>query len=311
MNTAFCGTTAFASSVLESLVGGEFSPSLIIAPPPSRAGRGRTLTPAPVADFAREAEIPLLEADDVNSGDALRALGEVSPGAVVVCAFGQLIGPELVAAHRFLNIHPSLVPRWRGAAPIERALLAGDPVTGVSVMDLTTGLDDGPVLGREEVRIEPADTYETLSRRLEESACSVVAEVLAEIQSGSDDPEPQDDALATYAEKIDPAERRLSPASSAVDLDRRVRALGGRLGTYLQFGERSDQRLGVTACTPSDSLPDGVIGGETGCLVSDGETLWLICQEGVLGLDQVKPAGGKAVSSGDYLRGHEPPERAL
>lgn len=311
MRTAFCGTTGFAAGVLESLLDGPHAPSIVISPPPSRSGRGRSLKPSPVSEFGRAAGIRVLESAEVNEPDVEIALGELEPHAVIVCAFGQLIGPSLIAAHRFLNVHPSLVPRWRGAAPIERALLAGDATTGVSVMDLTEGLDDGPVLGSEEVGIEPRDTYEALAFRLEESACRVVAQVLAGIDSGQVEPEPQDDALATYAEKIDPAERRLSPSSSAVELDRRVRALGGRLGTYLAFGESPADRLGVVACTPLDSLPPKTGDGEVGSILSTPEEMFLVCTEGVLRLDQVKPAGGRAMLPPDFLRGHSPPETAV
>lgn len=311
MRTAFCGTTRFAVRVLESMLGGEHPPALVISPPPSRAGRGRSLTPAPVAEFAREAGIELLESDDVNHGDVGAALTARSADLIVVCAFGQLIGSELISSHRFLNVHPSLVPRWRGAAPIERALLAGDDETGVSVMELTEGLDDGPVLGVESVAIGTRETYETLADQLAASACSVVGKVLGEISSGTSRASPQDDSLVTYAEKIDPSERYLSPESSAVDLDRRVRALGGRLGTYLMLGEGPEERLGVVECLPVERAPDGTSAGRTGDVLSTEDDLFVICAEGVLRLIEVKPAGGRAMSVADYLRGRDAPMRVL
>jgi len=311
LKTAFCGTTGFAATVLASLLEGDHAPSLVIAPPPSRAGRGRSLTPSPVAAFASDAGLSVIETDDVNDGTVSAALDDFAPEAVVVCAFGQLIGPALVSSYRFLNVHPSLVPRWRGAAPIERALLAGDSETGVSVMDLTEGLDDGPVLGLERLEIMPRDTYESLAERLASAACSVVPLVLAQIAAGESQSEAQDDSLATYAEKVDPAERHLSPDLSAVDLDRRVRALGGRLGTYLALGQSPDQRLGVVACTPLAIAPEGVTAGRPGEVVSDDGQLFLFCGEGLLALDQVKPPGGKPMSGSDYLRGYDAPAKAL
>lgn len=311
MKTAFCGTTDFAVTVLECLLEGDHAPSLVIAPPPSKAGRGRSLTPAPVSTFANDSDLSVLEVADVNDGTVSTALADLGPEAVVVCAFGQLIGPELVASQRFLNVHPSLVPRWRGAAPIERVLLAGDSETGVSVMELTEGLDDGPVLGLERLEIMPRDTYESLADRLASVACSVVPTVLAQIAAGESGAEAQDDSLATYAEKIDPSERHLSPDLSAVDLDRRVRAIGGRLGTYIAFGEAPDQRLGVVVCTPLESAPEGVPVGRQGEIVCDDDGIFLFCSEGVLLLDQVKPPGGKPMSGSDYLRGHVAPVAAL
>ena len=311
MRTAFCGTTWFAVRVLESMLGGKYSPALVISPPPSRAGRGRSLTPTPVAEFAREGGMELLESADVNQGDVAAALAARSTDLVVVCAFGQLIGRELISSHRFLNVHPSLVPRWRGAAPIERALLSGDDETGVSVMELTEGLDDGPVLGVESVGMGSRETYETLADRLADSACAVVETVLAEISSGSAQASPQDESLVTYAEKIDPSERYLSPESSAVELDRRVRALGGRLGTYLMLGEGPEDRLGVVECVPVDRTSDASAAGRTGEVLTDGDDLLVICAEGLLRLIQVKPAGGRAMTVADYLRGRDAPVRVL
>ena len=311
MRTAFFGTTWFAVRVLESMLGGKHPPALVISPPPSRAGRGRSLTPTPVADFARESEMELLESADVNQGDVGVALAERSTDLVVVCAFGQLIGRELISSHRFLNVHPSLVPRWRGAAPIERALLTGDDQTGVSVMELTEGLDDGPVLGVESLGIGTRETYDTLADRLADSACAVVERVLAEISSGTAEASPQDGSLVTYAEKIDPSERYLSPESSAVELDRRVRALGGRLGTYLMLGEKPEDRLGVVECVPVDHARDASAAGSAGDVLADGDDLLVICAEGLLRLIQVKPAGGRAMPVADYLRGRDAPVRAL
>jgi methionyl-tRNA formyltransferase len=308
---AFCGTTWFAVRVLESMLEGEVPPTLVISPPPTRAGRGRSLTPAPVAEFARESGVELLESADVNHGEVATALAARSVELVVVCAFGQLIGRELISSHRFLNVHPSLVPRWRGAAPIERALLAGDEETGVSVMELTEGLDDGPVLGVETAGIGTRETYESLADRLADSACSVVGRVLAEISSGTSQATPQDESLATYAEKIDSSERRLSPESSAVELDRRVRALGGRLGTYLVLGESPEERLGVVECVPAEHIPDGQSARRTGEVLVHEECLYVVCAEGVLRLVEVKPAGGRTMSVADYLRGHDAPVRVL
>jgi methionyl-tRNA formyltransferase len=222
-----------------------------------------------------------------------------------------LIGSELISSHRFLNVHPSLVPRWRGAAPIERALLAGDDETGVSVMELTEGLDDGPVLGVESVAIGTRETYETLADQLAASACSVVGKVLGEISSGTSQASPQDDSLVTYAEKIDPSERYLSPESSAVDLDRRVRALGSRLGTFLMLGEGPEDRLGVVECVPVDRTSDASAAGRTGEVLADGDDLLVICADGLLRLIQVKPAGGRAMTVADYLRGRDAPVRVL
>ena len=311
MKTAFFGTTEFAVTVLERLLAGDSAPSLVVTPPPSRSGRGRKLKPSAVADLARSRGLPLIESSDVGDPVMVEAVDQLDPEIVIVCAFGQMIGPELLSGRSFLNVHPSLVPRWRGAAPIERALLAGDEVTGVSIMEMTEGLDDGPVLGAVEVPIAARETYETLAERLAESSGDLLETVLERLGVGDLDAEPQDGSVATYAEKIDPSERRLDPDSSADQLDRQVRTLGSRLGTYLAFGPGGDQRLGVVACRPLERDLGVARAPGRGELLAVEDLLLLGCAGGVLEIDRVKPPGGKEMLVADYLRGHEPPREVV
>ena len=226
----------------------------------------------------------------------LARIREARPQAALVCAFGQMIREPLLSELPILNVHPSLLPRWRGAAPIERAIMAGDQRTGVSIMRLTEGLDSGPVALREEVEIGAEDDFETLSERLAGLGGELLARALDLQSEGRLEYEEQDDAAATYAEKIDPGERRLEPARPAAELALRVRALTPHVGAYLQLDE--DSRLGVRrARAVAAELPAGELREQDGALL-------IGCGDGALALEIVQPAGGKPMEADAYLRGH-------
>ena len=168
MRTVYLGTSDFAAAVLDRLAGGPHRPALVISRPDSRAGRGRALTPPPVAVRARELGIELIQPERLHEPEVLERIAAAAPDALVVCAFGVLIKEPLLSDYEIFNVHPSLLPRWRGAAPVERAIMAGDAETGVSIMRLTAGLDSGPVCLQEREPIRPDDDYGTLSARLRE-----------------------------------------------------------------------------------------------------------------------------------------------
>ncbi|HEY8502740.1 MAG TPA: methionyl-tRNA formyltransferase, partial [Solirubrobacterales bacterium] len=168
MRTAYLGTSEFAAVVLRRLAGSPHRPALVVTPPDRRQGRGRKVQPPPAAIAAKELGLELLQAENVNEEGALERVRAAKPEVVIVCAFGQLIREPLLSEFPMLNVHPSLLPRWRGAAPIERAMMARDPVTGVCVMQLTAGLDSGPVALCEEVPLDPEEDFGALSTRLAE-----------------------------------------------------------------------------------------------------------------------------------------------
>jgi methionyl-tRNA formyltransferase len=233
------------------------------------------------------------QVSDQGSVDRIRASGaEIG----VVCAFGQLVREPLLSELEMLNVHPSLLPRWRGAAPIERAIMAGDAETGVTIMRVVAGLDSGPVALAERTPIEAADDYGRLSARLAELGGELILRALDLRAAGQLELTDQDDALATYADKIAPAERRLDPARPAAELERTVRALNPHVGAYLALD--GGGQLGVAAASASDgALPPGQ-------LAADGHALLLGCGEGVLRLDVVQPPGKRPMPADAYLRGH-------
>ena len=300
--TAYLGTSDFAATVLRRLADSPHRPALVVTPPNRKAGRGKKLRPPPVAEAASELDLPLLQTANVNEPDALERLNGANPDVLLVCAFGQIIREPLLSERPPLNVHPSLLPRWRGAAPIERAIMAGDEKTGVCIMRLTAGLDEGPVALTEETPIGSDEDYGALAARLAEIGGDLLVRALDLQAAGDLEFTEQDDAQATYAEKIDRSERRLDPTRPAEELGRTVRALSPHIRTYLEVP--GDERLGVGRAVPAErSLEPGV-------LDVDGESLYLGCGEGALRLVTVQPPGGRPLPAADYLRGHTPPPRA-
>ncbi len=324
MRTVYLGTSEFASAVLRRLADSPHRPSLVVTRPDRRKGRGRRLSPPPVADTARELGIDLDQPASVNDDDARARIAAAAPEAVVVCAFGALIREPLLSEHWMINVHPSLLPRWRGAAPVERAMMAGDAETGVSIMVVTAGLDSGPVCAQEREPIRPGDTYGSLSERLQELGGRLLVRTLDERPACAE----QDDALATYAEKIVAADRALDPARSASELARVVRALSPHIGAHVELA--GGEWLGVWEAVALDSVvaavqtrapaapgpttvpdPTTAPGGTTvpggvpapGAITFDGPRPVLVCAEGALELTVVQPPGKRPMTGEDYLRG--------
>ncbi|HSI79562.1 MAG TPA: methionyl-tRNA formyltransferase [Solirubrobacterales bacterium] len=298
---AFFGTSDFAVAVLRRLADSEFRPALVVTPPDRRSGRGRRLRPPPAAEAARALGLELVQAESVNRPDAVAAIRAAEPEVAVVCAFGQLIREPLLGELEMLNVHPSLLPRWRGAAPIERAILAGDEETGVTVMRLGEGLDSGPIALQRRVAIGVTETCGALATRLAELGGELVVATLELRREGRLAFAEQDEAAATYAEKIPPEERRLDPRRPADELARRVRALTPHIGAYLELA--GGGRLGVHAAEPVSSGPPA------GELAAEGE-LVLGCGEGALRMLEVQPPGGRPMAADAYLRGHRVPALA-
>jgi len=246
--------------------------------------------------------LDLLQTEDVNLPDAVASIRAAGPDLGVVCAFGQLIKDPLLSQLQLLNVHPSLLPRWRGAAPIERAIMAGERETGVSIIEVTAGLDSGPMAIQQELEIGDGEDYGSLSARLAELGGELVVRALDERAAGSIEFTQQDDSEATYAHKISAEERRLGPSRPARELELTVRALNPHIGCYLEL--EGGERLGVRSARAD---PRG--GLEPGRLAGDGG-LRLGCAEGTLLLEVVQPAGRRPMPADAYLRGHSLPSLA-
>jgi len=291
LRTVYLGTSEFAAAVLRRLAQSPHRPALVLTRPDRPRGRGRKLASPPVAGVARELGLKLGQPDSVNDQAAIRRIAAARPDVVCVCAFGALITEPLLSLYPILNVHPSLLPRWRGAAPIERAIMSGDARTGVSIMRMGEGFDNGPVCAQASEPIAPDDTYGTLAARLEELGAALLVRTLDESPPCT----PQNEVLATYAAKIGPGERELDPERPAAELERTVRALTPHIGAHVLL--TGGERLGVRAARV---LPDGPPAGR---LSLEGLRPVLGCADGALELVQVQPPGRRPMTGEDYLRG--------
>src|SRR3954464_15998416 len=233
------GTSEFAVTVLRRLAGSPHSPALVVTRPDRPRGRGRKLRPPPVADAARELGLEVFQPDSVNSNEGRARIAAAQPDEVLICAFGALIKEPLLSEHPMLNVHPSLLPPGRGAAPIERAIEAGDEMTGVTIMRPIAELDAGAMCLQREEPIRPDDDFGSLAPRLAELG----GELLVEALDLRAECHPQPDDGVTIAPKIEAEERRLDPAAGPQALARRVRALNPHIGTWIELPD--GERLGV------------------------------------------------------------------
>jgi methionyl-tRNA formyltransferase len=317
LSTVFLGTSDFAAAVLERLARSEeHRPALVLTRPDRPSGRGRRLTAPPVAETAQALGIALAQPESVNDPEARALIARAgrpagTPGAaavreerqtVIVCAFGALIKEPLLSEHEMFNVHPSLLPHWRGAAPIERALMAGDAQTGVSIMRLTAGLDSGPVCLVDTEPIEPEDTYGSLAARLQELGGELLVRALREHPPFVE----QTEEGVSYAEKITAADRLLDPTRGAEELERIVRALHPHIGARAALADGA--LLGVHRARLVDGAQIDVGSLDRGVMALDGRLL-LVCATGALELLVVQPPGARAMDASAYLRGHGPPGR--
>jgi methionyl-tRNA formyltransferase len=274
LRTVYLGTSDFAAAVLERLAASDHRPALVVTRPDAPKGRGRAVSPPPVAATARALGIELDQPASVNDDEARARIAAAEPDVVVVCAFGALLKEPLLSEHDLINVHPSLLPRWRGAAPVERAMMAGDEETGVSIMRVTAGWDSGPVCLAEAEPIARDDTYGTLAPRLQELGARLLVRALDERPPFVE----QDETQVTYADKIGPQDRTLDLSRPATENERIVRALTPHIGARI-------------------ALPDGAFLGVLAARAG---------ADGRMELLEVQPAGGRPMAYADYVRGHGP-----
>jgi methionyl-tRNA formyltransferase len=295
VRTVYLGTSDFAAVVLDRLAASDHRPELVVSRPDRRRGRGRKVSPPPVVERARELGIDVFQPEKLNEPESLARIAAAECEAACVCAYGAIIGDELLAAHTWLNVHPSLLPRWRGAAPIERAIEAGDERTGVAIMEPVAELDAGPVYLVRDEPIRPNDDFGALSERLAALGGDLLVEALDTLPK----PRPQGDDGVVYAEKIEREERLLDPALAADALERRVRALNPHVGTYVE--PEGNDRLGVRAVALTDDPP---VAPAPGVLAAADDRLFYGAADRAVELLEVQPSGGRPMDAASFLRGH-------
>lgn len=298
LRVVFAGTPEFSVPTLEALLEAGHDVVAVYTQPDRPAGRGRQLRPSPVKQCAVAHELPVHQPLKLRDETAQLVLAGHAADVMVVVAYGLILPPAVLAMPRLgcINVHASLLPRWRGAAPIQRAVLAGDRETGVTIMQMERGLDTGPMLAREALPIGPTDTAGDLHDGLASLGARLLVTTLARLVDGALTPEVQQEALATYAEKLSKAEARLDWRQPAHELDRQVRALN----PWPVAEARLDGApLRIWRATP---LPDRA--GSPGQVLEAGpDGIDVACGTGVLRLLQVQPPGKRAMDAADFANG--------
>ncbi|HEV8193777.1 MAG TPA: methionyl-tRNA formyltransferase [Ktedonobacterales bacterium] len=302
----FMGTPDFAVPSLAALAGRvEAVRQLagVVTRPDKPAGRGRQVAYAPVKQFAVEHGIPVFQPGPLRRPEALQQLRELAPDMIVVAAFGQILPPEVLALprHGSLNVHASLLPRWRGASPINAAILAGDMETGVTVMLMDEGLDTGPVLAQRTTPIGPEETAGELSDRLANLGAALLVETIPRWLAGEITPKPQDEAQATLTRLLTKEDGRLDWARPGDHLARQVRAFTPWPGAFTTWDRRTLKVLRARAISaPNDLLPGTCFALQDPASVS----LACVCGQGALALEVIQLEGKRALPVDEVLRGY-------
>ena len=298
MRLAFMGTPDFAVPSLAELIASGHEIVAVYSQPPRPKGRGQKLTPSPVHAFAETMGLAVFTPESMKSPEAIETFRSLDLDAACVVAYGQILKPEVLEAPRLgcFNLHGSLLPRWRGAAPIQRAIMAGDRQTGVQIMRMSEGLDEGPILLSEVMDIRPDDTASTLSERMSHVGAGLWPRALAAIERGGVTELPQS-GEPTYARKITPAEARIDWSRPAAEVDAHIRGLSPFPGAWFEApgpeGPVRIKALMSRVSGPGEGAPGEVLEGG----------LRVACGEGVVRLLTVQRPGKAAQPADELLRG--------
>jgi len=291
----FAGTPEFAATSLRALVEAEITPVAVLTQPDRPAGRGRRMTASPVKQFAEAAGIAVLQPETLRDDSAISELAGLEPDMLIVAAYG-LILPQAVLdipSAGCLNVHASLLPRWRGAAPIQAAIKAGDAQTGACLMAMTAGLDCGPVYVSESMTVGADETAGELHDRIATAGGRLLIRHLADIIAGNISPQEQDESAATYAPKIRASDAEIDWQRSATELDRVVRAFNPTPGAYFLLDDERIKCSGASIAAGADATPGTVIdAGPDGIIVA--------CGDGALCMTSLQRPGKRLVSAGEF-----------
>jgi len=298
MRIVFMGTPDFAVPTLRAILDTSHEVTAVYTQPPRAAGRGMSVRKSPVHLLAEQAQIPVSTPGTLKSPAEAERFQALKADAAVVVAYGLILPQAILdaTAHGVFNVHASLLPRWRGAAPINRAVMAGDRESGVSIMRVTQGLDAGPVCLTERIGIGPAMTAGELHDALAPIGAELMVKALVVLEQGRLSCHPQDDADATYAPKLDSAEGRIDWKLDANDVHDRIRGLSPYPGAWFEIergGKRERIRVLRSKLAEGSAAPGTVLDGK----------LTVACAEGAVRLDQVQRAGKKPMEAADFLRG--------
>jgi methionyl-tRNA formyltransferase len=258
LTTAFAGSPEFAKTILQHLSDSPFAPKVVLTQPDRPKGRGRKLQANPVKTLAEELAIPVLQPNGFKSKESLDELSHFHPDVLIVAAYGLILPTTVLKLPKYgcINVHASLLPRWRGAAPIERAVMAGDTQTGVGIMQMEKGLDTGPVFLEQKVAINNDSTVADLEHQLAVCGAQLLIEVLNSLPAQT---QTQSEAGITYAAKLTPADRRVNWHNSAAEIERQIRALADRMPVTATLSEVEVQLLKAQVITADSAAAPGTI----------------------------------------------------
>ncbi len=311
LRIAFMGSPEFAVPVLEALIEAGHEVACVYSQPPRRAGRGKKLRPTPVHAYAEAQGLEVRTPKSLKKVPEQAAFEALNLDAAVVVAYGLILPQVVLDAPRLgcLNMHASLLPRWRGAAPIQRAIMAGDEMTGVEAMMMEAGLDTGPILASEQTRIFPFDTAETVHDRLAALAAELALRALAGLADGSLKPQPQVEDGVLYAHKLSAEDQRIDWSRPASEVDCQIRGLSPFPGAWFYYqpeGEPEPMRMKalMSRCEhgAEDAAPGELLDNELLVQCGDGAAIRLL---------RAQKPGSKAMSAGDLLRGLPVPAGSL
>ena len=297
----FMGSPQFAIPTLQALMSG-YQVAGVVTQPDRPSGRGRQLHPPPVKVLAQAHGLPVLQPASLRSPEAIAELQALHPDVIVVAAFGQILRPAVLNLPPFgcLNVHASLLPRWRGAAPIAAAILAGDEMAGITIMRMDPGLDTGPILRQRALPIAPDDTSESLGDKLARLGADLLLDTLPDWLAGRIEPQAQDDALATFAPQLEKEQGHIDWSGPADAIARQVRAFHPWPGTFTTW-QGAPLRI-LRASVESSSIPSE---GRTppGTVVATPEGPAVATGRGWLRLIEVQPAGKRPMPADAFVRG--------
>jgi methionyl-tRNA formyltransferase len=297
MNIIFAGTPEFSVPALQALLDSKHAVVAVYTQPDRPSGRGRRTLASPVKQLAITANIPVYQPPDLKTADVLSALRALQPDLMVVVAYGLMLPPSVLRIPRLgcVNLHASLLPRWRGAAPIQRAILAGDIETGVCLMQMEAGLDTGPLLACQRCEIGETETGSQLHDKLAQLGADLLADNLDALEHSALTPQPQDVAGTTYAHKLDKSEALIDWSDSAMNIARKVRAFNAWPVAETRYCAR---QLRIWEAQPRT----GGAGMSPGTVISAGrEGIEVACGDGSLLVQKVQLPGARAVSAVDFI----------
>ena len=309
MRIIFLGTPGYSVPVLSSLFDAGHELVAVVTRPDKPAGRGRAVESPATAVWALEHGVSVLQPASLKPAEVVAQFAALNPDVMVVASYGRILTPEILAvpAYGCLNVHPSLLPKYRGSSPVAEAMLKGDTVTGVTIMLLDEGMDTGPIVAQEKYPVLADDTSESLTIRMFERGAKLVTRTLHAWVSGELATKPQDDSIATYSRRLEKSDGELDFSRTAKQLDDQIRALHPWPGAYTRWNGKAIKVLKAVPLSMDAANPENVAGATPGTVVAlksdEASSLGIVTAEGLLGVIELQLEGRNASDGGSFLNG--------